>query len=305
LVAGVARFPLSSRVCDHGIPRSGFCPASALRRSRPVIVRARDGLRLHCVDLGSGAGAPLLLLHGFTGSHRSWPREAVDRLAERRRVVLVDLPGHGESDAPESPARFAFAAVVADLTDLLDALAIPSAIWAGYSMGGRLALGAGLLAPEYVSGLVLESASPGISDSVERTARRSSDARIADRLENGGIEAFVSDWESMPLFASQATLPDTVRTAQREQRLSNDPAALAACLRGLGVGMQPSLWEGLPHLDCSALLIVGSEDPKFVELNRRMSKEMRGATLAIVPGAGHNVHLERPEEWAALVEGIL
>lgn len=270
-----------------------------------MIVRSRDGLRLHCVDLGSGAGAPLLLLHGFTGSHRSWPREIVDRLAERRRVILVDLPGHGESDAPESPGRYAFAAVLADLTDLLDALAIPSAIWTGYSMGGRLALGAGVLAPDYVSGLILESASPGISDPEERTARRSSDARIADRLETGGIEAFVSEWESMPLFASQTFLPEAIRTTQRWQRLSNDPAALAACLRGLGVGMQPPLWEGLPHLGCSALLIVGSEDPKFVKLNREMSEAMPAATLAIVPGAGHNVHLERPSEWLALVEGGL
>jgi pimeloyl-ACP methyl ester carboxylesterase len=69
--------------------------------------------------------------------------------------------------------------------------------------------------------------------------------------------------------------------------------------------MQPPLWEGLPHLGCSALLIVGSEDPKFVKLNREMSEAMPAATLAIVPGAGHNVHLERPSEWLALVEGGL
>jgi 2-succinyl-6-hydroxy-2,4-cyclohexadiene-1-carboxylate synthase len=194
---------------------------------------------------------------------------------------------------------------VADLTDLLDALAIPTAIWAGYSMGGRLALGGGVLAPRYVSGLILESASPGIAEPLERQARRSSDARLADRIESEGIERFVAEWESLTLFASQSSLPATVRMAQRERRLSNQPTALAACLRGLGTGMQPSLWEALPHLQEPVLLIAGSEDAKFVDLNRRMSEAMPASRLAVVPGAGHNVHLERPAEWLELVEGML
>jgi pimeloyl-ACP methyl ester carboxylesterase len=69
--------------------------------------------------------------------------------------------------------------------------------------------------------------------------------------------------------------------------------------------MQPSLWDALPKLQVPALLIAGSEDPKYVELNRRMSESMPAATLALVDGAGHNVHLERPAEWLALVEAAL
>ena len=270
-----------------------------------MIVRSRDGLGIHVVVRGRGDTSPLLMLHGFTGSHGSWPREAVDRLAERRRVILVDLPGHGQSDKPETPGRYAFAAVLADLTDLLDALAVRAALWIGYSMGGRLALGAALMAPEYVSGLILESTSPGIEDPEERETRRISDARLAAKIETGSLEAFVAEWESQPLFASQDSLPAAVRAAQREQRLSNCPEALAACLRGLGTGMQPSLWNGLPHLSVPALLIAGAEDEKFVRLNRMMSQSMPAATLALVQGAGHNVHLEQPAEWLALVEGML
>ncbi len=268
-------------------------------------MHARDGLGIHCVDRGTGDAPPLLMLHGFTGSHRSWPAEAIDRLAAHRRVILVDLPGHGESDKPESPGRYAFAAVVADLTDLLDSLAVPTAVWVGYSMGGRLALGAGLLAPEYVSQLILEGASPGIADPVGREARRMSDAELASRIESAGIAAFIEEWESQPLFASQVSLPAPVRKAQHEQRLSNCPVALAACLRGLGTGMQPSLWDGLSHLNVPTLLIAGRRDVKYVRLSRQMSESMPAARLALVPGAGHNVHLERPAEWLELVEGEL
>ncbi|MEJ2483567.1 MAG: alpha/beta fold hydrolase [Gemmatimonadota bacterium] len=199
-------------------------------------------------------------------------------------------------DAPEVAGRYAFAAVVADLTDLLDALEISTAIWVGYSMGGRVALGAGLLAADRVAGLVLESASPGIADRVEREARRLSDARIADRLVEGDMESFVAEWESKPLFASQGSLPRPILEAQRRQRLCNRPAALAACLRGLGTGMQPSFWDGLSHLKMPALLIVGEDDEKYLRLNRQMAEEMPDASLAVVTGAGHNVHLERPRE---------
>jgi 2-succinyl-6-hydroxy-2,4-cyclohexadiene-1-carboxylate synthase len=274
-----------------------------------VIVTLRDGLRINVRDLGArgtgGSAPPLLLLHGFSGSSKSWGEPVLQRLSVGRRVIAVDLPGHGKSDVPAEPGRFVFAAIVADLADLLDVLEVASAVWVGYSMGGRLALGAGLFLPDRVSKLVLESASPGLATEQERAERRSSDELLARRIESSEIGAFVREWETLPLFATQRKLAPKVRAELRSRRMTNRPEALAACLRGLGVGMQPSLWEALEHVAAPTLLIAGERDRKFVRTNERMLQALPDARLELISKAGHAVHLEQPEAWLSAVESLV
>lgn len=271
-----------------------------------MIVTLRDGLRIGVRDIGSdGSSPPVLLLHGFSGSSESWGEPLLERLSVGRRLIAVDLPGHGESDVPVDPGRFAFAAIVADLADLLDVLEVASAVWVGYSMGGRLALGAGLFVPDRVSKLVLESASPGLATEVERVERRSSDELLARRIESNEIGAFVSEWEDHPLFATQRRLAPADRAELRRRRMTNRPESLAACLRGLGTGMQPSLWDALEHVAVPTLLIAGQEDQKFARTNERMLEALPDARLEVVPNAGHTVHLEQPEAWVSAVESFV
>ncbi len=274
-----------------------------------MIVTLRDGLRVNVRDMGARGSEvstpPLLLLHGFGGSSESWGKSLLERLSIGRRVIAVDLPGHGKSDVPAEPGRFAFAAIVSDLADLLDVLEVASAVWVGYSMGGRLALGAGLFLPDRVSRLVLESASPGLATDQERTERRSSDELLARRIESSDIGSFVREWEDLPLFATQGKLAPEVRAELRSRRLTNRPEALAACLRGLGTGMQPSLWEAMEHVAAPTLLIAGAEDQKFVRTNERMLDALPAARLEVVPEAGHAVHLEQPEAWQSAVESFV
>lgn len=271
-----------------------------------VIATLRDGLRIGVRELGSDdAAPPLLLLHGFSGSSESWTEIVLERLAESRRVLAVDLPGHGVSDIPSEPGRFAFAAVVSDLVDVLDVLEITTAVWVGYSMGGRLALGAGLLVPDRVSKLVLESASPGLATEDDRIRRRTADEELACRIESRGTDWFAEEWGNQPLFETQKQLSPEIRAGLRRRRAANRPEALAACLRGLGTGMQPSLWSALGHVAAPTLLIAGAEDPKFVNTSQRMLEELPDARLAIVPGSGHEVHLERPEAWLSVVASFV
>jgi len=275
-------------------------PVSAVRES---VVPLRDGTRLHVRE--AGAGLPVLLLHGFTGSGGSWGETIVERLAARRRVLIPDLPGHGRSDAPREPGRYTVEAVVADLCDLLDVHGVGTADWVGYSMGGRIALGAAVLAPRRVGRLVLESASPGLPTEEERFARRVADAHLARRIRAGGIRRFVEEWERLPVFATQERLPPDVRVSLRERRLDNDPDALAACLGGLGTGSQPSFWDDLAAVRSRVLVLAGEADPKFREIGRGMIERLADARLEIVPGAGHAVHLEAPDAWLDLVLDFL
>jgi 2-succinyl-6-hydroxy-2,4-cyclohexadiene-1-carboxylate synthase len=227
----------------------------------------------------------------------------VDGLTSAGRLpVPVDLPGHGRHAGQDDPERFTLAAVF----DELDQVTAPGPCpLVGYSMGGRLALAYAAQRPGRVTRLVLESASPGLRTDEERAARRGADDALAERIEREGIQAFVAQWEALPLFESQQALPPAVREAQRARRLLNAPNSLAAALRGLGTGALPSLWESLAALEIPVLLLSGGLDRKFTALAEEMALALPDARLATVDGAGHTVHLERPDAWLEAVLGFL
>lgn len=247
-----------------------------------------------------GDGRPLLLLHGFTGSSLTWAEHA-QQFARHFRVIAVDLPGHGQTEAPADRTRFGFESVVADLAEFVLLLDAAPAFWLGYSMGARLALFAGLAHAPVVNGLILEGGSPGIADSAERAQRRRNDELLADRIESRGVSAFVDYWETLPLFASQLALPPERRRDIRAIREANSAEGLAGGLRGMGNGVQPTLWHRLGQLTQPTLLIVGENDHKFVDINRRMASLIPGWQLTLIPGAGHATHIEQPVLFQAAV----
>lgn len=262
-----------------------------------------NGLGYH-VEV-SGEGPALVMLHGFTGSSRSWDghTERIRELAAERTdwpghtSVLVDLPGHGLSDSPPEPERYRMESVAADLAVILDTLGHPRAALVGYSLGGRLALYFTLAYLERVAALILESASPGIENAHEREQRVESDHELARFLEREGIPAFVERWEAHPLFATQRSLPETMRTALRRQRLANSTEGLTNSLRGMGTGAQPSLWGRLGEITAPVLLLAGEHDPKFREIQQRMWDGIPRVGAATIRDAGHAVHLEQPEQF--------
>lgn len=245
----------------------------------------------------------MLLLHGFTGSGRSWPTSLIEGLISRARTpTLLDLPGHGRWAGDTAREHFTLQAALRAIAAAQGGEPGPVI---GYSMGGRLALAYAAAHPGRVTHLVLESASPGLATEEERAARRAADEALARGLEAQGIEPFVRRWEALPLFESQGALPFEVRAAQRARRLANDPGSLAAALRGLGTGALPSYWETLGEIRMPTLLLVGALDVKFVEIAGAMERALPEAELAVVPRAGHAVHLERPDAWLSAVLGFL
>jgi len=261
-------------------------------------------LRYHYEQTGSGT--PVLLLHGFTGRGRNWLPllHPSPFTLHPSQFLTVDLLGHGKTDAPADATRYKMAFAAADLASLILDLTTPPIHLVGYSMGGRLALYLAWHYPHLFRSLVLESSSPGLASEAERQTRRAGDEQLAQRLEQAGLEAFVDDWQALPLFASQSRLPDEVRQQLRQQRLQNNPLGLAHSLRGMGTGAQPSLWEQLPQLHLPVLLLAGELDSKFVTLAQQMAAHLPHAQLRLIPSAGHTIHLEQPSAWVEAVSAF-
>ena len=246
------------------------------------------------------------MIHGFSGSGRSWGDGLLEALSRRFRVVAVDLLGHGMSDRPHDPVRYGLGRLSDDLGRVVDSCFDGPVDLVGYSMGARLALGVACGRPAWLRRLVLESGSPGLHDPEARRARVESDEALAGRMEAEGIEAFLSVWEGLAVFDSmRGSVSARTWAAVTAQRRDNDPLALAAVLRGFGTGAQPSLWDALPAVACPALLLSGRQDPKFRDLGRRMASLMPQGRAVSVPGAGHRVHLERPRHWVRVVRAFL
>jgi len=235
--------------------------------------------------------ADAVLLHGFSGTRRTWDPVLARLDAERYRPLALDLRGHGEA---RNARPITFAACTADVLGAApDRFAL-----AGYSMGGRIALHVALAAPERVTRLVLVSTTAGLEREEERAARRASDAALADRLEREGLEAFAAEWARQPLFADD---PAWVAEAALADRRRNAPHGLAASLRGVGTGSMDSLWPRLGELTMPVAIVTGERDAKFTAIGERLREAIARARHSVVAGAGHSVQLEAPE---AVVEAL-
>lgn len=230
----------------------------------------------------------ITLAHGFTQTSRSWSpiiELLAQRGCDRADINAVDLPGHGAAASQQT-----------DLWGAADHLVAAggTGTYIGYSMGGRVALHAALAHPEAVDRLVLIGATPGIVDAAERRARRCADDDLADHIEEVGVEAFIDEWLTNPLFAG---LSD--KTAQRSDRLRNTPTGLASSLRLTGTGTQEPLWDRLADIACPVLLVAGATDSKFRSIADEMARHLPDATLVAIDGAGHTAHLEQPATTVA------
>jgi 2-succinyl-6-hydroxy-2,4-cyclohexadiene-1-carboxylate synthase len=233
----------------------------------------------------------VVLLHGFAGTRHGWDLVA-DRLdGERYRPVAVDLRGHGD-------ARDARPVTFADCARDVLAAAPERFVLCGYSLGGRIALHAALAEPERVSRLVLVASTAGIEDPAQRRERRIADEQLAADVERGSIEEFADRWMRQPLFAGT---PAAAARHWRADLVRNDPAALAAVLRGVGAGAMAPLWDRLAELRMPATVIAGERDGRYTAIGRRLAAALPSARLLVVPGAGHGLPREAPQAVASAI----
>lgn len=250
-------------------------------------------MNLPSVNWGTGPQRAVFL-HGFSGAASSFSH-LEPLLGDLLTVKCVELPGHGV--VPNAT----WDETVDALGDLLEG----GEVLLGYSQGARLALAVAARFPRRVERLILESGAGGFRRRKERLLRRRSDEVLAHRLVSFGIDAFVDEWERLPLFAGLRTMPPSRQHALRERRKGHTAQGLAGALRTLGQGTQPDLWPVLQGLRVPTLLLTGSNDAKYTEIARRMAAELPLGWRVSFPDVGHAPHLECPEEYASQVRAFM
>ena len=249
------------------------------------------------------AGA-LALIHGFTGGPASWSAALAaltEGLGAPPRAVTPRLLGHAGCPR-QRPLPGGFEAEVDAIAEELSASRGGQRYHlAGYSLGGRLALGLLVRHPGLFASATLIGAHYGLDSDADRRERVAADERWCELLEQQGLDAFVERWAALPLFASQASAPSAARRAQERTRREHDPRGLAASLRTTGLGHMPCYLPELAEVAQPVTLITGSLDAKFEALAGAMLEHASRWRHTVVPGAGHNLLLEAPDAVARAI----
>ena len=251
------------------------------------------GVALHMKTVSSPEVLPVVMVHGYLGGSAQWS-DLEAALADRFTLVALDLPGFGRASGHTAPATIAGFAehVIADL----DARGIERCVLVGHSMGGMIAQEVASRIPQRLDRLVLYGTGPLgsmperfeplevsldrlLQDGVAKTARRIAATWLLRGEEHPGFEA-------LSTIGAQA-----------------DGEAARIALNAM------AKWDGrasLPLLTMPSLIVWGDEDRSYrwrqVEY---LWTHLPSASLAVIPGASHAAHVEKPELFRLILEDFL
>jgi 3-oxoadipate enol-lactonase len=272
-------------------------------QTRPVDV---GDVTLEVAESGPG-GRPFLVLHGFTGAKEDFT-EWLDPLAEAGwHAVAPDHRGHGASSKPTNEDAYSLEIIAADALALADMLGWDRFTLLGHSMGGFVAQLMALSAPQRLDGLVLMDTGHGPIEGIDPAL-----VELAIQIaRDGGIDALADAVaeHAAPLetAAHRRVLDERPGYAEFGERKfrATSPALYAGILPELL--HQTDTLERLAQMTPTppALVIVGEQDTPFLGASRRMTEAIDGATMAVIPNAGHSPQFENASAWWSALSAFL
>lgn len=252
-------------------------------------------VRLPYVEQGDASGVPLVFLHGFADSWRSFER-VLPHLPRFIHAFAPTQRGHGDASRP--PQGYAVRDFAQDLASFMDVLGLEGAVLVGHSMGSAVAQRFAIDHPDRILGLVLIGASA--------TTRGTPEAR--------------SYWD-----AKLATLTDPVdrgfvRQALEETVVQPVPPAFLDALLNESVKIPAFVWraaiearwrsedhpEELRRITAPTLICWGDRDLRYSRADQdALVEAISDSRLLVYPGAGHALHWEEPERFASDVAAFI
>ena len=147
---------------------------------------------------------------------------------------------------------------------------------------------------------LLESGTVGLNDKEEKEERLSKDLNKSVRIKEN-LNEFVKDWEKLDFFSKQKVRNNDDFFSQREIRLSHDKFQLSKSLEAFSLGNMPYMMNNYMKLSFPVIIINGKDDIKFIKEGRVMLNANKNSNQYIISNAGHNVHLENPELYIAII----
>jgi 3-oxoadipate enol-lactonase len=250
---------------------------------------------IHMAYTDSGAGPPVVLIHGYPFNRTLW-NEQVAALSNSYRVIAPDLRGFGESDSSDGPATMD--RMARDVVELLDELEISSAVIGGLSMGGYVALAFYKQFPSRVRALVLaDTRAQGDSAEAKQTRAQQAEKALTEGM--AGIADAMLQKLLTPETVSKR--PEIVKRV-RDMMLKTKPAGTAAAL--LGMAERDDQTPSLSSITAPTLILVGVEDAITpLADSQKMHDAISNSRFVALENAGHVSNLERTEEFnKALLE---
>lgn len=218
----------------------------------------------------------LVFIHGAGGNHLYWPFNL--RRLPGCRVYAVDLPGHGRSGGP---GQRTIAGYGERIVQWLQAIHLRRIVFVGHSMGSAIALWLALEAPQQVGGLVLIGAAAELKVNPALIASAANPANFSQTVET------VIHWSFSHQTPSQLTRLATRRMLEASPSL----------LQGDFLACDSfNVQARLPEIHCPTLVVCGEEDKMTPPISARsLAENIAGASLEIIPSAGHMAMIEQPQ----------
>jgi pimeloyl-ACP methyl ester carboxylesterase len=242
----------------------------------------------------TGAGRPVVLLHANLHDRHDFD-PIVEPLARRHRVIAIDWPSHGESQAVENTTGPLLADV---LDDIVDALSLKDVVLIGNSVGGSAAARLAITRPELVKGLVLVNT----GGFVPITPLTKAFCRLL------GTEA-VARWvmpRFIPAYMKAQTRSDesVVARAVRRARTADGVRTAASLWRSFGTP-EYDLRDRAHRIAAPTLIVWGDRDPALsLRIGRATQRSIPGSTLHRLH-TGHVVFSSDPTRFLRVVEPFL
>lgn len=240
-----------------------------------------------------------VLLHAFPIGANLWEPQ-MRSIPPGWRLLTPDLRGFGGSTELDSLTALSIGDFAADVIDLLDELGVERAVIGGASMGGYVALALLQAAPERVEGLILANTRAG-ADSPEARANRRAMLALVDREGPSGVAR-----EMMPKLLGRTTR-ETNQTAEATIRRlikQQSPAGIRSAIHRMM--HRPDSTPLLAQIAVPTLVITGDEDELIPATeSRTIAAAVPGATLVVIPGAGHLSNMEQPDAFNTALNAFL
>lgn len=241
----------------------------------------------------------LLLVHGFQAAKEDFA-DHLDALAARGwHAIAPDLRGHGASDHPPGQDAYSFAILAEDLRALADALGWQEPFTVlGHSIGGAIVQHFALAHPERVHALVLMDTCHTAMDNVDPA-----DVALGQQVVAEAGLAVLQQLQAERGVDPLGTAAHARVAAERPGYAEYGDRKLLACSPDMWCAIvgevfsQPDRLDALASITAPTLVLVGEQDAPFLADSERMAKTIPGATLVVLPDAGHSPQFENPSAW--------